>query len=291
MGILEKIKEIWKNIGTSKKSVRILDLITIVSFILIFYGFNESKKSEENIINNVNSSTSTITLGQKEIKELMLTDKISDWNVNSCPDIVDNLKTKFPELTCLSPIKTEYCASQPTIENSTLLIDGCDIAYKKIDLPDSGYAIRIRFKSSWNANIDSIHYLFDNIGGDNPERNRISLYVQNGYLKYSILNEYGTEEHMMKLKLENNSAWNEKEFNTIEIGWVKDQNRMFLEVNGNEYNKVVGNISLNTSNSIMFLGSAIFGNYQADGYFDYWFVRKYIYPEPTVSIGAEQRIS
>jgi hypothetical protein len=99
----------------------------------------------------------------------------------------------------------------------------------------------------------------------------------------------GTEEHTLKVDLRNNSGWNEKGFNNIEFGWVS--NRMFLNLNGNTINRAVGDIGVDTSDSFIFVGSSIYGVYQANGYFDHYYARKYIYPEPTATFGKEQRLN
>ncbi|MFA4957101.1 MAG: hypothetical protein WC556_09055 [Candidatus Methanoperedens sp.] len=251
---------------------------------------------------------------EKNQYKLMTAKTLSDLNFSKCSDVTDTFGYNFSNLYCgveakspeiaketieffkeikktflrmpESSNKPELCASNVTVEDGAMLIDNCDIAYKDLKLSDSGYAITINFKPLWRIDESSIHYLFDIINGNNSERNRISLYTQNGYLKYSILNKYGTEEHLIKIDLKNNSGWKEQNFNKIEIGWFGD--RMFIDLNGNNNNKVVGNIDLNLNDSFLFLGSNVFGNDQATGYFDYIYVRKYVYPEPTGQVGVTE---
>lgn len=256
----------------------------ILTIVIFMYQTIESQKSEKNIIDEDKTS-------EKNITNILFTQKLSEWKVSKCSDVVEGLGNKFPELNCAKSNEPEYsnkpelCESNLTVENGTMLIDNCDIAYKKLKLSDSGYAIGINFKPIWKIYQNSSHYLFDIISGNDSERNRISLYTQNGYLKYSIFNKYGTEEHLIKIDLRNSSDWKEQNFNKIEIGWFGD--RMFIDLNGNNNNKMVGNIDLNLDDSFLFLGSNVFGNDQATGYFDYIHVRNYVYPEPQWAVWGQ----
>lgn len=248
-------------------------IITIVIFI---YQTIESGKSEKNIIDEGKISENNIT-------DILFTQKLSEWNVKNCSDVVEGLGNKFPALNCVKSNESEYsnkpelCESNPTVENGALLIDNCDIAYQKIKLSDSGYAIEINFKPIWKIYQNSSYYLLDTISGNDSERNRISLYTQKGFLKYSILNKYGTEEHLIKIDLKNDSYWKEQNFNKIKIGWFGD--RMFIDLNGNNNNKVVGNIDLNLDDAFLFLGSNVFGNDQATGYYNFFLIQNYVYPQ------------
>ncbi len=219
--------------------------------------------------------------------KLILTQKLSEWNVSECSDVVEGLGNKFPQLNCAKPNESEYsnkpelCASNVTVKDGAMLIDNCDIAYQKFHISSDGYAIGINFKPLWKIDEYSVHYLLDIISGNDSERNRISLYTQNGYLKYSISNKYGTKENLIKIDLRNNSGWKEQDFNQIQIKWYGDF--MIIDLNGNVRVKVVENNDLNLSDSFLFLGSNVFGVEQATGYFDEdIFGYKYVYPEATI---------
>lgn len=290
MKLISRIKIGYKKSGIMMKIGYLLAFFAIILTIGIFiYQTVGGGKSEKNIIDEGKISENNIT-------EILFTQKLSEWNVTNCSDVVEGIGNKFPALNCAKSKESEYsnkpelCESNLTVKNGAFLIDNCDIAYKKLKLSDSGYAIGINFKPIWNLYQNSSHYLFDIINGNDSERNRISLYTQNGFLKYSISNKYGTEEHLIKIDLKNDSGWKEQNFNKIEIGWFGD--RMFVDLNGNNNNKVVGNIDLNLDDSYLFLGSNVFGNDQAIGYFDYIYVRNYVYPEPSwASLGPEQTVN
>ncbi len=285
-----------------------IDSVIIAVFInsLFYYGIIDKITGQE---------PPPVRIEENQYK-LITAQKLSDLNFSKCSDVTEAFGYNFSDLNCGRSIeakspeivkeiieffkeikktflrmpeysnKPELCASNVTVEDGTMLIDNCDIAYKKFQFSDAGYAIGIKFKPIWKLNEYSTHYLLDIIGGNDSEKNRISLYAQNGYLKYSILNKYGTEEHSIKIDLGNNSGWNEQNFNKIEIGWFGD--RMFIDLNGNNNNKVVGNIDLNLGDSFLFLGSNVFGKGQATGYFDFIYARKYVYPEPTAILGQEE---
>ncbi|MCD6590360.1 MAG: hypothetical protein J7K72_00110 [Candidatus Aenigmarchaeota archaeon] len=59
---------------------------------------------------------------------------------------------------------------------------------------------------------------------------------------------------------------------------------IFLGVNERRISNVVNLTKLNLVNVTLFLGSDISKQNQAEGYFDYIFIRKYIFPEPLIHI-------
>ena len=270
---------IFKHKKNFETKTILIDIIIALVIGILFYGVQhfESAITEENIVKNIKVSafdvkenitqqTVELKIGQKEIEELIKTKKLSDWNISSCSEIVKEFGSKYSDLQCKAP--QVNCESNITIENGSILVNDCDIFYRKIKFYGSNIAVRVKFKPLWDVEDSSNHYLFDIISGGNGESNRISLYTQNGYLKFSIISIEGTEEHVIKMSLKNYSVWNESNFNIIDLGWITEKDRMFLRLNGHNYEQTVGDININLSDADLFLGSSIFGGYQANGYFD-----------------------
>jgi|GEM_PF-6344411 len=249
----------------------------IIGGVFFFIQSNENNKSTAKITSNISSASEGLLTGQKEIKEILLTQKLAEWNVSKCSDILEGLGSNFSELKCVVQPITEPCISNPTIENDALFINNCDISFYRTDFPlDS--AIEITVKPLWKLEDTSPHYLIDTISGQYPENNRVSLYVINGYLKYTIFNEPGTEEHTIKINLNNRSLWDKEKFNSIMVGWYPEQHKMFIILNQTRFTKFVGNINLNLNDSIFSIGSSVFGNNQGEGLYDdftFWDLSSY----------------
>jgi len=174
----------------------------------------------------------------------------------------------------------------PRPEGGIIFIGKCSSLYRQINLLDKGYAIGIKFLSKWfdEGERSNIHYLLD-IGNTKREGSRISIFVENNLIKYRISTE--NEEYILKQNLKN-VKWNDYKlsdnWNEIEIGWDMRSGYIFLDVNGKKISNVVNFSKLNLANVTLFLGSDISKQNQAEGYFDYIFIRKYIFPEPLIHI-------
>ncbi|UZE91807.1 MAG: hypothetical protein IB616_03445 [Methanosarcinales archaeon] len=171
----------------------------------------------------------------------------------------------------------------PTIIDSSVLIDESSFAiYKTISLSGDGYAVGTKFKPLWNPD-GRVHYLLDISNG--LENNRVSLFTENNFLKLRIYQEDGTET-TIKSRIDD---WQNDKWYTTEIKWHNPTGNLFLDVNGANVAKAsLGELEMNLDEARLFLGSNMNGGNQADGYFDYIYVRKFVYPEPTVIVGAEE---
>lgn len=195
----------------------------------------------------------------------------------------------FTDYKCNPETKvTKVCLNNPTIEDGAILIDECDSIYEAISLTEEGYRIMTKFKPQWNPD-NKIHYLLDVSTG--LENNRISLFTENNFLKLRVYQEDGTET-TIKTRIDNLGLdWESDEGYNIEIKWFKPSGNIFLDVNHKTVvESSIGKMHINLEQSKLFLGSDIKGRNQADGYFDYIAVAKYVYPEPKGYIGEEQTL-
>lgn len=214
--------------------------------------------------------------------------KMSKQTLDICTQALQQ-NPDFANYTCNPETKvTKVCLNNPTIEDGTILMDECDSIYKAISLNEEGYRIMTKFKPQWNPD-NRIHYLLDVSAG--LENNRISLFTENNFLKLRVYQEDGTET-TIKTRIDNLGLnWKSDEWYNIEVKWFKPSGNIFLDVNHKTVAEdIIGEMHINLEQSKLFLGSDMKGRNQADGYFDYTAVAKYIYPEPKVYIGEEQTL-
>lgn len=194
-----------------------------------------------------------------------------------------NITPTLSNFTCNSDIEsTKTCMNNVTIINGMIFIDNCDSIYAKMNIIDDGNVILTKFKPTFNLD-DTIHYILD-LSND-LERNRISLFIENRYLKLRVYNNDGTEI-TIKYKLE---VWENENFYDFKIQFYKPTGHLFLRINNKVVASTVFNqIDLDLINSKLYLGSDVNGENQAEGYFKYSMIGIYHYPEPIYSFGAEE---
>lgn len=195
--------------------------------------------------------------------------------------ITEHINSKFPYYEFI-PLCSNF--EQPIIKDGAVFIDKCSYLHRNYSFDEEGYAVGIRFRSSWFNSDNRVHYLFD-IGNSNEE-NRISLYEENSYLKGRMFLE-DNKEYLIKLNLKDVNWRDDKlsgDWNKIEMAWDKNSGHILLEVNNIKIEDTIQELSFNLSNSQLFLGTDLNREAFAEGYYDYIYVRRYTFPEPTVSL-------
>lgn len=265
-------------------------IVTIIGLLIGAFAFGHqyasSKKFEESQVNQTKIVRSSI---DEQTSTLLPLINESNIQYGKCVDLIENLSDEFSEFKCPNVEKSDekqVCISNPTIEAGALRIDECDVARKEFNIHYDGFWLETSFKPLWDKEDYSTHYIIDMIGGNSSEKNRISVFSEGGYLKYSISNKDGTQ-FILKQDITESGVWNEEGYNKIRINWFVS--RMALIVNSNQIDRAY-NIDVDMKNSYLFLGSRIDGKYQANGLFDYIRGSPYIYPEPTVVLGPEESL-
>lgn len=198
--------------------------------------------------------------------------------------ITEHIDSKFSGYKFV-PLCTEF--KRPIIKDGAVFIDKCSYLYKDYSFDTDGYAIGIKFRSSWFNAENKVHYLLDI--GRYIEKNRVSLYEENNYLKLKICTD-DDRDYSIKLNLKDMN-WNDEklsdEWNIVEVAWDKNSGHILLNINDKSTSEIIPELKLNMSDSQMFFGTDLNREYFAEGYYDYIYVRKYTFPEPTATLGSE----
>jgi hypothetical protein len=202
--------------------------------------------------------------------------------------IIEHINSKFPDYEFIPRCEN---FKKPIIKDGAVFIDKCSYLHRNYSFNEEGYAVDIRFRSSWFDSDDRVHYLFDI--GNSEEENRISLYEENNYLKGRIFLE-DNKEYLIKLNLKNINWKDDKlsdDWNNIEMAWDKNSGHILLEVNNMKVEDTIQELSFNLSNSQLFFGTDLNREAFAEGYYDYIYFRKYVFSEPAFSsAGPEESL-
>ena len=207
-------------------------------------------------------------------------------NLNA--SIIREFREGFGDLKEVFIGKTCVDSELPKVENGTIFIDKCSFLTKSVNLTGDGYSIGLLFKSKWLNKEGKKRYLLDI--GNSPEHNRISLFIENDYIKGRIF--FDKKEYTLKLPLRDVS-WKDasltEDWNKIEIGFDKTRNYFFLEVNGKKVEEHMPfEKSFSLLNTKLFLGSDMSKQNQARGYYDFIYIRKCRCGEIAVAFGEEE---
>ena len=251
-----EIMKVVKWLNRNKKPIGIVALISLIAALLAIYQFFLAPTATKEDIHSLNES------------------------------IIKYIEQKFSGYEFV-PLCEEF--KRPVINNGAVFIDKCSFLCRDFAFNENGYSIRIKFKSSWFNSNDKIHYLLD--VGESLETNRISLYEENNYLKFRIYSN-NNKEYILKMDLKN-VDWKDEmlsdEWNVIEIGYDEKSGHIFLNTNSEMIGTDIPDLKLDVSDSQIFIGADLNKELFAEGYYDYIYVRKYSFPEPTASLGYEER--
>ncbi|MAF37112.1 hypothetical protein CL622_08425 [archaeon] len=212
--------------------------------------------------------------------------------VNS-PEIINNVNVIYElnDEEIKSLLRGTGCDANETIEGALFLGKCFDGILVDLVLDNAGYETILEFRSDWDMRNDLQHVILDVIG-DDLEKNRITLYREDDYIKLRVISQDNKEFVIRELLSE--LEWKDQHFsglwNQVRVHWVGNTGRIGLWVNGHEVSSSVKNIDFDLRGTKIVFGSDFEREDFANGYLNYFGIQKFAEPSPIITVGEIEHI-
>lgn len=279
VGRAGKIKSYFYEDNQSNRLTMVLFIISL-GIAILFYTMGERIQMQGNqILEELQNLTLNNTQVLKHVENVSIDTQNMVRIGNSQLKTVQTFANYLYEI---SPKSNYPCKPHNLVSEGYLNIEACDIIFtNKVNFSGNGYQVGLEMIPFWNESYTN--YILD-ISGTLQEKNRISLFRENNYVKIRIYDQNGNEQIIKKPFL-----FHSGENYYILLKWNQNVGVVKLDINDVSIIEQKMNFTFSSDDWRLYIGSDAQGRNQGVGRYNFIFVAPYGYPEPIVIVGPQEQ--